>query len=90
MEAKNLALVSLILGIVSVVFIFILPIVGLITGIIGVILGSKANKLEKTGMGTAGFVLSLIGLIICAIAFIIALACVGLIFGGVAALGGIV
>lgn len=63
MENNNntLAIVSLVLGIVSVIFAFVFVWVGLICGIVGLILASKAKKQNPNGMATAGFVLSLIG-----------------------------
>lgn len=61
-KSNGLAVASLVLGIVSIVFSFIpgLIIVGLITGIIGVVLGVLAKKKNPTGMATAGLVCSIL------------------------------
>lgn len=57
---------ALVLGIVSIVFAFLYPLVGVIAGIVGIILGNMAKKDPATaGMGTAGFVLSIIGTVLC-------------------------
>jgi hypothetical protein len=83
MESKNLAVIGLVLGILSLVLAFIIglviPFIPLVLGIVGLILSSKAGKIEKTGMGTAGFVLSIIGLILSALFLIIWIACVAAI-----------
>ena len=50
-------------------------IAGLIFGIIGIVLGAKARKVSQTGLATAGFVCSLIGLILCAIGLVCVIAC---------------
>lgn len=86
---KSNATASLVLGIVSVVLWFFgySAIVSVILGIIGLIQASKAKELgyEDTTR-TAGFVLSLIGLIGGALAFVACVACVGLVASsGVAA-----
>lgn len=90
-NSKGLSIASLVLGIISVVFIFTggLAFIGLITAIVGLVLGSKAKTIDPTdGMAKAGFILSLIALIVCAIVFIVAIACVGslIALGGLAGL----
>lgn len=73
-----MAVASLVLGIVAVVFSFIgLYLPGLLAGIIGIVLGVMAKKKNPSGMATAGFVLSIIGTILCALVFIACAACVG-------------
>ena len=75
---KGAATGSLVLGIVSVVFWFfgIGAIIGLVTGVIGLILASNAKKNGFVGgLQTAGFVLSLIGVIGSAVVFVACLAC---------------
>ena len=77
---KGAAVASLVLGIVSIVFwVFgIGAVVGLVTGIIGLICSSNSKKQGFSGgMQTAGFVCSLIGLIGSALIFVACLACVG-------------
>ena len=82
-----MAIASLVLGIVAIVFGLIpIPIpgrgiIGLICAIVGVILGVVSRKKLKaagqpTGAATAGMVLSIIALVLDIIAVIIAVACV--------------
>ncbi|MCR5809385.1 MAG: hypothetical protein K6G56_07465 [Clostridiales bacterium] len=52
-------------------------ILGLVLGIVGVALGAKARKEAQTGIATAGFVCSLLGLIFCAIGLVCVIACAG-------------
>ncbi|WP_207644628.1 hypothetical protein [Christensenella intestinihominis] len=72
------------LGIIAVVFAFITPlqIVGLICGIVGLVLGVKARKMQPSGMATAGFVLSIIGIILSLILLIVIVACAGMFVAG--------
>lgn len=74
------ATASLVLGIIGIVFWFFGwgVIISLIFGIIGIILSASAKKDGNTsGINTAGFVLSLISLIVGAIVFLACVACVG-------------
>ncbi len=92
MGNNNAGVAPLVLGILSLVFIFIFQPVGLILGIVGVVLANKAKIAAPDDMmAKAGFVMSLIGLIICAIitvVWIIFLALVGMAVGfGLSALG---
>ena len=78
-NGKGLAIASLVLGIVGLVFSLIIsgP-VGFVLGIIGVVLSSAAKKAGFVGgMNTAGFVLSLIALILGAIMLVACIACAG-------------
>ena len=80
-KSNGLAVASLVLGIVAIVFSFIglsIPF-GLIIGIVGIVLGVMAKKKNPSGMATAGLVLSIIGTILCAIVFIACTACIGAI-----------
>ena len=73
---------SLVLGIISVVLWFFgySALVSVILGIVGLILAGNAKKAGfNGGIRTAGFVLSLIGLIGGAIFFVACVACVGAI-----------
>lgn len=79
-----MAVASLVLGIVSIVFSLIpgTSFVGTICGIVGIILGMQGKKMPgKEGMGKAGFVCSIIGLCL-SLAFLVACAgcagCVGM------------
>ena len=77
---KGAATASLVLGIISVVLWFFgySAIISVILGIVGLIQASRAKELgyEDTTR-TAGFILSLIGLIGGAIFFVACVACVG-------------
>ena len=74
-SVKGISIASLVLGIVGVVTCWtgLFSILGFVCAIIGLILAVKARKVAKTGLSTAGFVLSIIGTclggigIICAI-----------------------
>lgn len=79
---KGAASASLVLGIISVVLWFFgySALVSVILGIVGLILAGNAKKAGfNGGIRTAGFVLSLIGLIGGAIFFVACVACVGAI-----------
>lgn len=79
---KGAATASLVLGIISVVLWFFgySALVPVILGIVGLILAGNAKKAGfNGGIRTAGFVLSLIGLIGGAIFFVACVACVGAI-----------
>jgi hypothetical protein len=90
MERKSnpKAIISLVLGIVSVVLIpliyygiieFYFIGAGVAAGIVGIVLGIKAKKTAPSGMAVAGIVLSIIGLAVCAFFFISCAICVGTI-----------
>ena len=77
---KGAATASMVLGIISVVLWFFgySALVSVVLGIIGLVLAGNAKKAGFVGgMRTAGFVLSLIGLIGGAVFFISCVACVG-------------
>ena len=79
---KGAATASLVLGIISVGLWFFgySALVSVILGIVGLILAGNAKKAGfNGGIRTAGFVLSLIGLIGGAIFFVACVACVGAI-----------
>lgn len=86
---KGAATASLVIGIISVVLWFFgySALVSVILGIVGLILAGNAKKAGfNGGIRTAGFVLSLIGLIGGAIFFVACVACVGA-FGAANATG---
>lgn len=89
---KSNATASLVLGIIAVVLWFFgySAIISVILGIVGLIQASKAKELgyEDTTR-TAGFILSLIGLIGGALAFVACVACVGLFASTGIAAGGL-
>jgi hypothetical protein len=77
---KGAAIGSLVCGIVAVVLWWfgVSAIVSVVLGIVGLILAANAKKAGfQGGMQTAGFVLSLIGLIGGAIVFVACVACTG-------------
>ncbi|MBP3753911.1 MAG: DUF4190 domain-containing protein [Lachnospiraceae bacterium] len=63
MEDYEMAVASLVLGIISLIAWFI-PLFGLPISIVGLVLGIKSVKSEKRGMAIAGIVTSSIGLIL--------------------------
>lgn len=83
MENQNngKAVASLVLGIISLVFIFFntFAFIGMILAIIGLVLGIQAKKENPAdSKAKAGVVLSIIGLALCAITFLACIACVSL------------
>ena len=74
-----MAVASLVLGIVALVFSFIgLGWLSVIIGIVGIILGALGRKDEsKKGMATAGVVMSIIAVALGVITWIACAACVG-------------
>lgn len=80
---------SLILGIVSVVLALFFSGFGWlasILGLVGIILGAIARKQAKTGVATAGLVLSIIGLVLGMLLYIACVACIGGLAGAAGAL----
>lgn len=80
LPGQNEAVVSLVLGIISVVLWFFgySSILSVVLAIVGLVYASKSKQLGYNGpMRTAGFVLSLIGVIGGAFIFIACVACVG-------------
>ena len=73
-----MAVASMVLGIISVVFSFIgLGAIGLVVGIVGLVLGIIAKKKAPSGMATAGVVLSIIGIALTLLVLIACAACFG-------------
>lgn len=78
---KSQAITSLVLGISSVALWFFgyTAIGSLVLGIIGILMAVNSKKLGYTGpMRTAGFVLSIIGVVVGALVFVACVACAGL------------
>ncbi|MDR2458312.1 MAG: DUF4190 domain-containing protein [Clostridiales Family XIII bacterium] len=74
-DPKSLATASFVLGIVAIVCIFTGygGIVGVAAGIVGLVLGIKANKAfepNKSNYATAGIIMSIIGLAMSALVFV--------------------
>ncbi|MDO8555640.1 MAG: hypothetical protein Q7R96_00515 [Nanoarchaeota archaeon] len=61
-KPTNMGTASLVLGIVSIILCWV-PFLGVITGIIGIILAGKQKKIFPTGIATAGFITSIVGLV---------------------------
>ena len=72
-----MAVASLVLGIVSLVF-FWSPLLAIIPGIVGIVLGAlaKKNPSANQGMATAGLVMSVIGVILGFVIWIACAACI--------------
>ena len=87
---STLAIVALVAGILSIVFAFVYTWVGLVLGIVGIVLSAKARKQSQTKMATAGFVCSIVGLVLSAVFVVCALACAATLFaaGGLSGLRG--
>lgn len=63
-KSNGLAIASLVCGIVSVVFTFIITWIGLVAGVLAIIfsvMGRKKVEAGKTGFCTAGLVLGIVG-----------------------------
>ena len=92
MPGKNLAIGSLVCGILSLVLTFFGygALVGLILGIVAIILSVNAKKQGYTeGMQKAGLVLGIIGTILCGITFVACALCVGALGAAATELGGL-
>ena len=74
-----MAVASMVLGIVSIVFSFIggLNFVGLVVGIVGLVLVILDKKKAPSGMATAGIVCSIIGIVLTALVLVACAACLG-------------
>ena len=97
-SGKGLSVAALILGIVSIVlaWFYMINIIALASGIVGLILAVKGKKAAKaagapTGLGTAGLVLAIIGTVLAAIGFFSCTLCIlcaaGAVSSDLAALG---
>jgi hypothetical protein len=65
---NGLATASMVLGILGVIF-WAVPIIGLAINIVGLVLAAKSRKISNSGKGTAGLVLTIIGLSLTVIYF---------------------
>ena len=82
MEGKNLAVGSLVCGILSLVCIFFGygALVGLILGIVAIVLAVNAKKNGfEDGMQKAGLILGIIGTVLCGITFVGGALCAGVL-----------
>ena len=69
-EKPKGAMAALVCGIIGIVMAFLLPIVGLILSIVAISQGIKANKVSKTGIATAGYIMGIAGLILSIIVWV--------------------
>ena len=81
MEGKNLAVGSLVCGILSLVCIFFGygALVGLILGIVAIVLAVNAKNGFEDGMQKAGLILGIIGTVLCGITFVACALCAGVL-----------
>jgi hypothetical protein len=68
------ATAALVLGVISLVFGLLLPIISVPCAIAGIILGALGLSSDKKGAATAGIILSIVGIFISIINWIIAFA----------------
>lgn len=86
-QYEGKATASLVLGIISLVCIWFgyFTLVGIACAIVGLIFGIQIRKAAQaegftpSGIANAGFILSIIGLALCALAFLACVACVSLL-----------
>lgn len=81
-EEKAMGVASLVLGIISIVISVFgtgsFGWLGLILGIIGIVLGVEGKKVpEQAGMAKAGFICSIIGVVLSLLFYIACIGCVG-------------
>lgn len=76
-KTDTLAIVSLILGIASIVLGCCVPYLGIALGVGGIICSVMSKKKQKTGMATAGLVCSIIGIVLTLIWIVCSVALVG-------------
>ena len=77
-EPKGLAISSLVLGIVGVVFSWFVPFIGIVGGIVGLILGILARKKgQPKGMSLTGIILSAVAIVLAIIAIIVVAMVIG-------------
>ena len=69
-ESKAWAITSLSTGIIG-LLLFLMPYLGLPLSIFAIVSNSKQKKIKENGMGTAGFVLGILGCIINGIMLVI-------------------
>lgn len=75
---NGLAIASLVLGILSLLFIGF----GILFGIAGIITGIMSRKEHLSGMATAGIIMSIIGLVLCVVAYTVIVTCVAVFSQG--------
>ena len=63
-KAPGFAIAGLIVGIVSILLCCCSGFIGVIPAIVGVVLAIMGNKQQKTGLGTAALIVSIIGVVL--------------------------
>ena len=81
-KANGLQIASLVLGILAICLSCCYGLPGFILAIIGLVCAIKGNKENKHGIGTAGLVCSIIGLIVSICFLIYYIVVIGLVFSG--------
>ena len=82
-----LGIISLVMAVFGALFLGIFGyIIAILTGIVGIILSVMGKKKQPSGAATAGFVLSLIGLILGALFFLACAICAGALFAAAGAI----
>jgi len=61
-KSNGYGIASLVLGITSIVFCWV-PVVGLVSGVLGIVFHTQQKKIFPNGLSTGGFVTSIIGLV---------------------------
>ncbi len=79
-QNNGLAIAGMVLGICSVVFVFIVWILGIIMAVVGLVLSIVARKQNPSSMATAGLVLNIVALAITVVVFLACTACVASIY----------
>ena len=80
-QKKTLSIAALVLGIVGIIFDFIVTWVGIVAGIVGIVLAVQARKKEGgNSMATAGLVCSIIAVALGGVMYICAICALGALF----------
>lgn len=70
-QSNGKAVAAMVLGICSIVFACLSPIIAIILGILAIVFAIMANKMGKTGMSTAGLITGVIGIILAVVMWIV-------------------
>ncbi|MCI6610537.1 MAG: hypothetical protein MSH08_07290 [Ezakiella sp.] len=84
MENDNYGIISLVCGIISILTAFAgqYALLGIISGIAGVVLAKHSlDNNPGNSIGRAGFITSVIGIVLASLFFIACVACAGVLFG---------
>ena len=86
MENNNSGILSLILGIFSIICSIsgsMLTLLGIPVGIVGIVVAKKSLDYEPgNSLGRAGLITSIIGIVLCSVIFIACTACIGILVTG--------